>query len=159
MAFVLAADGRDEDVVRVFRRYREYLQSRRDVFPPSAFALATSDWYFNFEDHRCPHDAWLENFEVSELKAGARDAQRSISLKVHLLGGYHDGHIELRYPRVYAYTLNIKNGEHGHCDWRYDELRVSDRGHLIHEIEWSGALATGNWVIEASDLELRWIPQ
>ena len=54
MAFILAADGRYADVVGAFRRYQEYLQSLRDVFPPSAFTLATSDWYFNFNDHRCP---------------------------------------------------------------------------------------------------------
>ena len=60
MAFILAADGRDDDVVNAFRRYQDYLQSLRDTFAPSAFALATSEWYFNFNDHRCPHDAWLE---------------------------------------------------------------------------------------------------
>jgi hypothetical protein len=55
MVFILSADGRDEDVVGAFRRYQDYLQSLKDGFPPSAYALATSDWYFNFNDHRCPH--------------------------------------------------------------------------------------------------------
>src|SRR5215468_8267040 len=36
------------------------------------------------------------------------------------------------------------------------ELRLSDRGYLVHEIEWSGLYATGVWVIETSDFEFRW---
>jgi len=60
MTFLLTSDGRERDVVSAFRRYREYLKSQRSAFPPSAYALATSDWYFDPQDHRCPHDAWLE---------------------------------------------------------------------------------------------------
>jgi hypothetical protein len=29
----------------------------------------------------------------------------------------------------------------------------------VHEIEWWGGGETGVWVIEASDLELRWVPK
>jgi hypothetical protein len=159
MAFVLAADGRDEDAVAAFRRYRDYLRPLRNAFPPSAYALATSDWYFNFADHRCPHDAWLETLDLRELSSGERGEGRSLSLSLRLLGAYHDGYIELRYPRVLSYGLNVSHGQHGHCDWRYDELRVSDQGDLIHEIEWCCARATGVWVIEASDLEFRWVPR
>jgi hypothetical protein len=158
MAFILSGDGRDEDVVGAFRRYREHIQSSRDRFPPSAYALATSDWYFNFSDHRCPHDAWLEELKVSETASGSRREKRGLSINVRLLGAYHDGHIELRYPRVFAYVLDIKDGKHGHRDWRYDELRLSDQGTLIHEIEWRSLHDTGTWTIEASDLEFRWIP-
>jgi hypothetical protein len=158
MAFILSTDGRDEDVVGAFRRYRDYLQSLRNSFPPSAHALATSDWYFNPHDHRSPHDAWLEALDLSELSSGERGRERSLSLRVRLLGAYHDGHIELRYPKVFSYALNVSHGDHGHCDWRYDELRVSEQGKLIHEIEWCGARDTGVWVIEASDLEFRWVP-
>lgn len=159
MAFILAADGRHTDVVGAFRRYQEYLQSKKDVFAPSAHALATSDWYFNFKDHRCPHDAWLETLSLSELPSSNGRKRRSLSLNVRLLGAYHDGYIELRYPQVFRYVLNVRNGERGHRDWRYDELRVSDQGHLIHEIEWWGLHDVGAWVIEASDLEFRWVPK
>jgi hypothetical protein len=159
MAFVLASDGRDEDVVGAFRRYRDYLHSLRNVFPPSAYALASSDWYFDPSDHRCPHDAWLDTLHLSELSSGERSEKRSLSLGVHLLGAYHDGYIELRYPRVLSYALNVTHGEHGHRNWRYDELRLSDRGNLTHEIEWCGPRETGVWIVEASDLEFRWIPR
>jgi hypothetical protein len=160
MAFILAADGRDADILGAFRRYKDYLQSLRDVFPPSAFALATSDWYFNFTDHRCPHDAWLETLSLYALPADEESRKRSLSLSMRLLGAYQDGHIELRYANVVRYALNGSNVERGHRDWLYDELRMSDRGHLIHEIEWRGdASDIGVWVIEASDLEFHWIPK
>jgi hypothetical protein len=158
MTYVLAKDGRHDDVVAAFRRYREYLESVKDSFPPSAYALATSDWYFYPRDHRCPHDAWLESLSLAEPSSGSRHEIRTLSLQARLLGAYHDGYIELRYPRVFRYCLDIDDGEMGHRDWRYDEFRVSDGGRLIHEIEWWGPRQTGTRLIEASDLEFRWVP-
>jgi len=157
MAFILASDGRDEEGNDGFQRYQEHLNGVQDTFPASAYKIATSDWYFNFNDRRCPHDAWLETCNLHELSTGPRSDVRTLSLKVVLLGAFHDRRIELRYPRVFSYSLNISHGERGQRDWRYDELRLSDRGHLIHEIEWYGSHATGSWVIEASDLEIEFV--
>lgn len=154
--FVLGSDGRDDDVVGAFRRYQHYLATVKDKFPRSAYALATSDWYFNFQDHRCPHDAWLESFNLLEASSGERSDVRTLSLKVRLLGAYHDGIIELRYPRIFAYRLNLEDGDSGHHDWRYDEFRLSDRATVIHEIEWCGLQHVGTWFIEASDVEFAW---
>jgi hypothetical protein len=153
--YLFSEDGRDDDVVGAFERYRDHVKSVKDAFPPSAYSLATSDWYFNFEDHRCPHDAWLESFHLTEPASGKRQEIRTLSLDIRLLGAYHDGYIELRYPRVFGYRLNLDTGQRGHGDWRYDELRLSDRGRLTHEIEWRDG---GRWLIEASDLEFRWLP-
>jgi hypothetical protein len=155
MTFILAADGRREDVVAAFRQYRDYLQRWRDVFPPSAFALASSDWYFNFKDHHCPHDGWLETFSLSEFYLDKIKKERTLSLTIRLLAAYHDGYIEFHYPKVLSYTLNVPNAVQGHSDWCYDEFRLSESGRLIHEIEWRGLDAT--WLIEASDVEFRWI--
>lgn len=99
------------------------------------------------------------NFQFVRGFLGKRRQQRSLSVNVRLLGAYHDGYIELRYPHVSRCALNVTDGERGHRDWRYDELRLSDRGYLVHEIEWSGLYATGVWVIEALDLEFRWVPK
>lgn len=66
--------------------------------------------------------------------------------------------MELTYPRVHAYRLNLNHGERGHHDWRYDEFRLTDDGHLLHEIEWWGSEETGKWLIEADDVEYRFLP-
>jgi hypothetical protein len=129
-----------------------------DCIPSGALALATSSWYYNFHDHRCPHDSWLENIVISEPSSGERSEIRTVSISLRLLGAYHDGYIEIAYPRVFSYRLAISDAEEGHADWRYDEFRLSDRGHLVHEIEWSGYRDTGSWLIEASDVLFTWTP-
>jgi len=156
--FILSTDGRDEDVLEAFNSYESYLRSHQVNFPPSAYALATSDWYFGNGDPRAPHDAWLESAEFKELPSGQRQEQRQLSLTVRLLGAYHDGFIELHYPRVFAYSFEMQHSGTGHYDWRYDELRLSENGHLLHEIEWHYADPTGRWLIEASDIIHSWIP-
>jgi hypothetical protein len=130
----------------------------RDAFPPGAWALATSDWYGDFGDPRCLHDAWLESVTFSEPYGGKNDEKRTCALHVRLLGAYHDGYIELLYPRVFSYTFTCADALQGHGDWRYDEFRLSERGHLLHEIEWWSPNARGRWIIEASDVEHRWLP-
>jgi hypothetical protein len=159
MTFILAAQRKSYEEMRAnWRRYEEYLGSVRDRFPPSAYALATSDWYYNPEDHRCPHDAWLEELGITEPAEGPRHENRTVAIQVRLLGAYHDGHIEMRYPTVFRYELALGSGRQGHGDWRYDEFRLSEEGHILHEIEWARLDHTARWLIEASDVEFVWKP-
>jgi hypothetical protein len=157
MSFILAAQ-RDHDPAGSFERYAEYLASNRDRFPPSALALIDSDWYFGFEDHRAPHDSWLQDIQISEARPDDADSPPGVTIRIRLLGAYHDGVIELIYPGVESYSLQSPDLTRGHCDWRYDEFRISESGLLIHEIEWSGAMATGRWLIEARDVQHSWHP-
>ncbi len=155
MSFILS-DQRNNDCS--FERYRTYLQSIRHALPEAVFALASSDWYFSFRDHRCPHDAWLESVTICEASSGERHEVRSTSLRIRLLAAYHDGFIEFYYPKVFRYDLDTQDATSGHRDWRYDEFRLSESGHVIHEVEWSGAWNTARWVIEASDVHFQWHP-
>lgn len=160
MSFILTAQRHASPgaVTDAFRRYRAYLEARRSDFPPGAFALAASEWYYDAGEHRCPHDAWLESVTIEEPATGARLENRTVAIRIRLLGAYHDGRIELYYPRVYSYRLELGDGEQGHCDWRFDEFRLNDEGHLLHEIEWAGLCETSRWMIEASDVEFTWHP-
>jgi hypothetical protein len=162
MAYILAAqrDQGGSEAERLWREYDRYLNANRATFPPGAFALATSDWYYGFDDHRAPHDAWLEWARFEEPAQGERQEDRELSLRVRLLGAYHDNYLEFFYPRVFAYTLAHSLAKDGHGDWRYDEFRLSPTGHLIHEIEWAASLdSEARWVIEASDVQLAVIPR
>lgn len=163
MAYILTAElfADDDEAPRAaFDRYQRYLRGVRDRFPAGAYALATSDWYFNSSDHRCPHDAWLEELVVSER--GSAKGARGVDIRIRLRGAYDDGHMELRYRDVVRYRCelwpkDLREGR-GQADWRYDEFRLSDSGLLLHEIEWWSDQPTGTWLIEAADVEYTWIP-
>ena len=157
MSFILSAQ-RDEDCASSFRRYREYVTNSESTFPGGAFSLASSDWYFDPREHRCPHDAWLESVLISEPATGGRNEQRVTTIRARLLSAYHDGFIEFSYPHVFRYSLDSPSSPRGLGDWRYDEFRVSPAGRLIHEIEWSGFPGGegSRWIIEASDVEFCW---
>jgi hypothetical protein len=159
VAYYLSKE-RDADV-GAYRRYQEYLQAHRHAFPPSAFALATAEWYQNANDHRCPHDGWLDTITISEPATGERSENRLTSIRVRLSGAYHDGIIELFYERVFSYSLLSPSAIRGLGDWRYDEFRLRSSGGVIHEIEWAGFGDSegSRWVIEASDVEYQWIPK
>jgi hypothetical protein len=124
-------------------------------------SFVRENWYLNPRDHRCPHDAWLEAVEVYEPAEGARREARRSSIKITLLGAYHDGHIILRYVGVSNYSLAGSRCERGHGDWLADKLEQGVDGRLIHEIIWRG-LEIGTesrWRIEAEDVTYEWIPQ
>jgi hypothetical protein len=159
MSFILSAQREPETVVSGFQRYRDYLSAQATGFPAGAFALASSDWYFDPSDHRCPHDAWLEGITISEPAAGKRSEKRSCLIRMRLQGAYQDGFIELYYPSVLRYSLVTCSSARGIGDWLYDEFRVSG-GHLIHEIEWAGSPGEegSRWIIEAADVEFQWLP-
>ena len=155
--FILA-EQRASDVTAAFARYREYLQSNQSRFPKEAYELATSDWYYEFSDHRAPHDAWLESFEITEPSKGERQEIREVAMRIRLLGAYHDGYIEMHYPIVHEYQVIAGTLGQGHGDWRYDQFRLDEKGRLIHEIEWASFGASNTWVIVASDVQHNWMP-
>lgn len=156
--FILADQrkGSPDDVAASFRHYKEYLHRNRRRFPPLAHRLATTDWYFDPSDHRCPHDGWLEQLVIAEPASGERSEHRTVAISLRILDAYHRGHIELYYPRVFRYQLADGGAGAGHGEWLYDELRVSDDKHLVHEIEWRRAGQLDRWLIEASDLTYTW---
>jgi hypothetical protein len=155
VAFILS-DERGADVLGAFARYRAYVRREGDRFPPGALSLVNSEWYFNPEDHRSPHDAWLQMASLREVAEGSRQKTRHLTCSIELLGAYHDVRLCFDYPRVFRYQCSAVNVSRGHADWRFDEFRVSESGHLLHEIEWHSQGETARWLIEASDVTYRW---
>jgi len=158
MSYILEAQ-RDDDCAAAFDRYCRYVEESKDLFPPGAYELASSAWYFNFTDHRCPHDGWLENVQIIESGNGERGEIRTTEIRLRLRGAYHDGYIELCYPGTVRYMISNTCYKTEPRDWRYDEFRVSPKGHVIHEIEWVGPKGTPNWIIEATDVRYRWLAE
>lgn len=162
MSFILSEqlDADESNPNLLWYQYQEYVRRHEGAFPKSAFALATSEWFFGSDDHRSPHDAWLESMTFEEPSTGDRGEIRHLALRVRLLGAYHDLYLELFYPRVFSYSLDHAQVGEGHFDWRCHELRLSERGTLIHEIEWTGRQGIeGRWLLEVSDVQFSSTPR
>jgi len=169
MAFILSTDLPDTESNVYDKRYREqwklyrhHLQSIENKLRPSTRDFALASWHYDPSDPRCPHDAWLESVVLQELPNSDNLQDRKQEIIIRLLGAYHDGHIELIYRDVLSYTLDqpyrkLKESmiNHGHGDWLVDEVRFSDRGKIIDEIEWDNR---GHWIIECNDIQYLWIP-
>lgn len=144
----------------------DLLQMRKKASTPDLPAasllpdFAAAPWYRDFRDHRCPHDGWLENLEISEPAAGSRREQRSTAITIKLLGAYHDGHIVFRYTGVHSYSLPGSAMGRGHGDWHHDEFSVNADDRLVHDIIWALGPNPGCcWRIEAANVTYEWFPE
>lgn len=159
MSFILASN-RDHDSLEEARKnwhdYQAHLEELKDSFPASAFQIATSPWWYQFDLPEAPHDSRLIAFRMGDHGAPTWDNQQFSWIEIELHSAF-SGAIILRYPTVYRYELKMAEASQGiHGDWRYDEFTLTDEGNLLQTIEWAdGAI----WVIEASDLEHRHIPE
>ncbi len=153
-----AKAGRAADVSELLeqsRAYREYLQSVKERLPLSAFEFATAAWHYDYSDHRCPHDSWIESLTIDEPATGGRLQNRSLRISARLLGAFHDGHLLLGYADVQMYSLESPKTPSGHGDWLIDEIRLSDNGFVLHEVLLSN---NSRWLIEAKDISCEWRP-
>ena len=165
MTFILTNDfpeelRNDPELINSrFTAYRNYLQSIEGKLPASAYEFAVAEWHYNPEAHACPHDAWVESLTVSEPCSGNRQEYRSLEISLRLLAAYHDGHIQITYKDVRSYSLNTPVNFQatligiGHGDWLTDEIRLSESGLVIHEIEFSRG---SRWLIECGDIVYEW---
>jgi hypothetical protein len=69
------------------------------------------------------HDSWVESLTLSEPSSGNRHEDRSLEIRVRLLGSHHDGHITVNYRKVQSYSLETPQESKlpplhvGHGDW------------------------------------------
>ncbi|MCI0402437.1 MAG: hypothetical protein L0212_02805 [Acidobacteria bacterium] len=131
--------------------------------PAHVYEFAIAEWHYNPDFHQSLHDSWVESVSIVESTIGGDRHRRKLDISVRLLGPYHDGYIELRYADVHSYSMNVQRGGgwdppsqyRHHGDWLIDEVRLSDRGQVVHEVEFS----TGSrWIIESQDLTCEWKP-
>lgn len=159
--FILHRDwGHIDDlqaVTKAHKEYEDYLKSNKKKFPKSAYEFAIAEWHHDFSDHKALHDSWLEECLVKEIyKTGKRNEPKT-QIILKLLGAYHDGYIVLTYSDVKSYKLGAPNVDSGHSDLYRDEVRLSESGNVLHEIEWLGVDDT--WTIECGDIHFEWLPR
>jgi len=162
MAFVFLHDLdslEPKDQKLRWNTYSEYLNSLGNRLPASAYSFAIADWHYDHLDSRCPHDSWVESITIAEPASGDRSQRRKLEIQLTLLGAYHNGYFKLIYRDVAAYDLKtpaeflLPPRNVGHGDWLYDEVRLSDSGKVMHEIEFSRG---SHWAIESSDILWTW---
>ncbi len=124
-----------EEVTRNTAKYLEYLSGASGSFPSKAMEFASSSWHFDFTDHRCPHDAWVESISVKEENKGGYG--RISRVEMVLLCAYHDYRLHLEYNNVSHYSFSGINLESGHGDWVIDEILALRVKGLRHEISFS----------------------
>src|SRR5215813_13322025 len=132
-----------EDIKRRLLAYHDYSKSIRENLPPAVYDFAAAAWHYD-DGARGLHDSWLESLSISELASGERSQHRAIEIQVRLLSAYHDRRIELIYDGVRNYSLETSpeyksppTRKTGHGDWLIDEIRLSERNLVLHEIEFS----------------------
>jgi hypothetical protein len=167
MSFILETiylDDDFEEINRCYQIYYAYIESIKDKLPENVYRFAVADWHYDHEVHRCPHDGWIEAFLIKENATGKRKERRWLDIEVRILNAFHDGHIEITYNNVASYHLNKLSNEKflnpdiindGHGDWLIDEIRLSDKGYVIHEIIFR---RNSRWLIECEDIVYKWKP-
>lgn len=159
--FILFADWRKEfdadDTVEfeamldAHTRYFQYVEDNRERFPPNTYELAAARWRHDFGDHRAMHDSWVESIKFcDDSLLGEKD--RNNFLELVALGAYHDGRIKIRYKRIHSVSFGVSDVMGGPEIYR-DEIRLSESGLVVHEIEFLGR---ANWLIECEDMEQSW---
>ena len=143
--------------------YKNYLKAISAFLPAETRDFVLSDWYYSDED-KCPHDAWVESFEVFENFSGERKEQRDVGIRIRLFSSWHRGHIHFTYDNVFAYGLNFspdirvwdgKPVPPKHEDWMADEISLSSKGNVVHEIHFSSGCI---WRIEAQRVAYSFTP-
>ncbi len=152
MSYILSTQ-RDADCSTAFQKYEDYLKVSKERLPNSVNDVVSQTWWFDFQDHRCPHDSWIEEIRIREGSEGKRREIRWLDIHIRLLGAYHDGYLEITYKNVKNYELGCDSESHG--GWRYDQFLVADGG-FMHEIEWRDGTI---WKIEAECFEYKWMEE
>jgi hypothetical protein len=68
----LVSQSSPQELVKAFQDYRNFLLSVKERLPPSAYEFAAAPWHYDHENHRCPHDCWVESLLIREPSSGAR---------------------------------------------------------------------------------------
>jgi hypothetical protein len=138
-------------------KYLSYLDSVWSSLPPGTKTFVREEWFYEHDDHRCPHDAWLQDLRVEEHASGDRQQYRTLQIKIRLLGAYHDHQLEFVHKNVIEYEARSKNTKRprvAHGDFLWNEIRYEE-GKVVHELIFS---EDSSWVIKCSDIDYSWIP-
>ncbi len=121
--------------------------------------VAAASWYQDATDGRCPHDGWLQRFDLTIVGKSSEEAACTRTLQIDLLNAYQTGKITFKYRGVDGYRIVLRSEETPgkilrRGDWLEDKAEVIDHNLIRHIIRWE----TEEWTIDARDVTYNWIP-
>jgi hypothetical protein len=124
-----------DDQLRACREYRQHLDLIAPRLPAATKSFVAAPWYHDWNHHDCPHDSWLMNLSIGV--EDAKNKKSALSLKIVLLGAYHDRILTFEYRNVLECNFGIQNATKQNMgDFLRDEFDVFDGGLVSHEILW-----------------------
>jgi len=139
MKYVIPQNGGGD-----YRPYARYLETVKHIMPADLFAFATNSENFDLTSPNSLHDAWLEEWSITELALTNERKKRRIEMTARFLGPQHDRHIFLTYKNVGRYAIQNPEefemppfGRIGHGDLLIHELTVVREGLFEHELRFS----------------------
>jgi hypothetical protein len=138
----LAAEG------MTLQEYSAQVDLWKDKLPTAAYEYAKAPWHYDMQDARCVHDAWLLScvFQEASLQEPHVKPTR-FNIEISFLTGLEDHVLKFSYTNVLHYRLESPNPTEIHSDVYFDEIRLSERDHMIHEILFMSKV---RWIIESS---------
>ena len=147
MTFLLKPKTLDiHELERRWREYSEYIKSHRGTLSQSLYEFALATWHYDPNDHRSLHDSWLLEVSITSPIESRLGTQ---SVKIGLLGAYHDCVINLNYDQVASWT--IARSPTDYLEWDCDEFIIRPDGLIEHAIRWSNGIV---WNICFCDLSI-----
>ena len=155
MSYILSSQREDPSYTgEHYRKYHDHLKALSDRFPVNAYSVASSDWWYSFDDERAPHDAALKHLRMTDTWANAEDAPQFCSITIELAAA-SGWRITITYPQVSSYEMSMTRDSGMHGGWLYDEFTLASDGCVVHTIEWGDGPV---WIIRASDVIYKFCP-
>lgn len=129
-----------EYVDKSFQLYRDYLERNKERFPLSVFEFSYDLERHTLNSPHSLHDSWLTSITVRENRKGGRPFEPDPTIELILLGQMHDRDIVLTYRGIVSYVVTGNRNPYNYADTflgdiSCHEVRVTDAGFLMHEIE------------------------
>ena len=118
-----------------YENYLQALKSYQSSLPKKVLEFASDLTRFELNGASSLHDCWLKELLIEE---SGSPSQTEVTLR--LLGQMHDRIISIKYREVVAYSItrtatdNSPYPNPDQDDLYTHEIRVSDDGHVLHEI-------------------------
>jgi hypothetical protein len=131
------------------QEYSAHVDSWKDDLPTSAYEYAKAIWHYDMRDARCIHDAWLASCVFQEASLQKPHAKPTgFGIEISFLTGLEDRVLKFSYKNIVHYSLESPSQSETHSEVYFDEIRLSERKNMIHEILF---MSNARWIIESND--------